>query len=453
MTPAAERVGWYAWYVAALLAIAYLLSFIDRVVISLLIAPIQRDLGVSDTQVSLLMGFAFVVFYTLFGLPIGRLVDVMSRRTIIVIGVFTWSVATSLCGLAQSFWQLLAARMLVGVGEASLSPSAYSLLADYFPPHRLSLAMSVYNLGLFGGAGTALILAGSVMSAIRGADSVVVPLLGELRPWQLVFVVIGLPGVLVAAAVLTIKEPQRRHGILAPQPGVVAARGGVPLHETWSFLKLNSRTFVGLMGAVSLSSLFGYGLNAWAPSFFIRTHGWDEATIGLVYGSVVLFSGLAGVASGGLWTDGCERRGWPDAKIRSLILGYSIMLVFSLIGPLMPSAGLALLFLGLGNFGFSFPVGGAVAALQTVTPNQMRGQISALYLFVINVIGLGFGPLSMALLTEHVFEDRAALRYSISVVAGLALPLAIGLLISCLRAFRESSARAGAWSGSGAVAA
>jgi MFS family permease len=200
----------YAWYVVAVLTLAYVVSFIDRQILGLLVEPIQRDLGIGEKQISLLMGLTFAVFYTLFGVPLGRLADTRSRRTIIAAGIGVWSLMTAGCGLAKHFWQLALFRVGVGVGEAALSPSAYSLIADYFRPERRSTAMSVYSMGIFVGSGLAFIVGGMVAQFSAAQESYVLPLIGGIRSWQLVFLIVGFPGLAVALLLYTIREPTRK---------------------------------------------------------------------------------------------------------------------------------------------------------------------------------------------------------------------------------------------------
>ena len=199
----------YAWYVVAVLMLAYVCSFVDRQVLALMVPAVRRDLGISDTQMSLLMGLSFALFYSILGLPIGRLADRSSRRRIIVWGIAVWSVMTALCGAARNYWQLFLARMGVGVGEAALSPPAYSLIADYFPKDRLGTAIGVYSLGIYLGSGLAMMLGGWVTGRVAAAAMWTLPLIGEVRPWQAVFFVIGLPGLLLALWVGTLREPAR----------------------------------------------------------------------------------------------------------------------------------------------------------------------------------------------------------------------------------------------------
>src|SRR5271170_2446976 len=242
----------YAWYVVGVLTILYAFSFIDRQIFSLLVGPLRRDLHIGDTQMSLLIGFSFAVFYTFFGIPIGHLADVYNRRWIIAIGLILWSGFTAGCGLAPSFLVMLVLRMGVGVGEAALSPAAYSLITDYFPRDRLATAISVYSMGIYLGSGLAYLLGGLVVAYASSQAVWSIPLLGELRPWQLIFLLVGLPGIVLTPLLLTIRDP-------APH---MAARQKttVPMRQVFSYIFENRSTFLlhnigfGLLALSSYSS-------------------------------------------------------------------------------------------------------------------------------------------------------------------------------------------------------
>src|SRR5262249_34009122 len=201
----------YAWYVVIVLMVCYTLSFIDRQILSLMVEPIKHDLGISDTRIGALQGPAFAVFYTLMGLPMGRIADRYSRRNLIAVGVFFWSLMTALCAIARSFWSLFFARMGVGVGEATLGPSAFSLITDYFRKDRLGTAMSIYSMGIFFGAGLGVIVVGTVVSAVTTQPEVSLPLFGTIASWRLTFLIVGLPGILIGLLVYTVHEPLRRN--------------------------------------------------------------------------------------------------------------------------------------------------------------------------------------------------------------------------------------------------
>ena len=416
-TPPAPRAR-YAWYVTGVLTLAYVSSFVDRQILSLLVVPIRRDLGISDTQVSLLLGLSFAILYTVLGLPIGRLADARSRRGIMAWGIAVWSVMTALCGVARSYGQFFLARVGVGVGEAALSPAAYSLLTDYVPRERLSTALSVYSSGIYVGGGLSLVIGGLVIQAVGGAGTWTLPLVGALEPWRVAFLVVGLPGLLLALLLLTVREPARRGA--TPEP--------LPVAATVRYVRDNLRTLAGHHVGVACIALAAIAANYWVPTLFVRTWGWSLPRIGFVYGVIIAGCGTLGVVAGGRHADRLLRRGRVDAKLRTCIVGALGMLLTG--GPLAwcPNAAIAAAFLVPFTFFHAFPYGAAAAAVQELVPNRMRAQVSALYLFVVNVVGLGLGPTAVALLTDRVFGDDAAVRYSLSVVIVVALVFAVGLL-------------------------
>lgn len=291
--------GGYAWYVVVLLMLIYTSSFIDRTIIALLVAPIRADLAITDTQMSLLSGFAFALLFTSFGIPLGRLADRKSRRLIISVGAAAWPLMTGACGLAQSFAQLFLAR--VGVGEASLTPAAYSLISDYFPRDRLARALGVYNIGISLGSGIALIFGGLVIGFVTKAPPLDLPAVGLLKPWQTTFLIVALPGLVLAALTWTIREPERRG--LALGAGGEATR--LSLGKVVSYLWARRRVYGPLYGGYSVYALVNFGFAAWIPTAFIRSYGWRAAETGLRYGMVVLLFGTLGSVLGGLLATGC----------------------------------------------------------------------------------------------------------------------------------------------------
>lgn len=418
----------YAWYVVTLLMIATTLSFIDRQVIALLVGPIKSDLGLTDFEFSLLLGPAFAVFYAVMGLPLGRLADRRSRRGVIAAGVFFWSLATVTCGLARNFGQLFLARVSVGVGEAALSPAAYSMISDYFPREKLSRALSVYFLGIYIGSGLALVLGGAVIDMATAAGEITLPIVGILQPWQTTFVVMGLPGILFVLLLFTVSEPVRRGR---------AADTHVPLGEVFQYMAARKRLYGSHFAAFSLHAMLGWASFGWTPEFFVRRFGTDSADIGYQYGLLVLTFGSVGLLFGGWLADRMEARGRADAKIRVALYGNIGLLLPAGLFPFMPSEGSALFVLAIAIFFIAFPYGNAVAALQIVTPNRMRGLVSAIYLFVINIIGLGLGPPMVAALTQFVFADPDKLGWSLAVAGAITVPASIGFLLLCLAPYRK----------------
>src|SRR5271169_1284871 len=232
----------YAWYVVLILMVCYTLSFVDRQILSLLVGPMKRDLAISDTRIGLLQGVAFALFYGLMGLPLGHLADTRNRRNVIIVGVVLWSFLTGACSAAKSFWSLFVARMGVGVGEATLSPSAFSLISDYFPKEKLGVALSVYSMGIFIGSGLALIAGGSVVDAVIRMPVVTLPLLGAVAPWRFTFLIVGAPGLAIALLLYTVREPVRRQ--------LLRASDGTPVrlnvHEVGVELRKRWQSFVGI---------------------------------------------------------------------------------------------------------------------------------------------------------------------------------------------------------------
>lgn len=429
----------YAWYVVGVLVVAYTFSFIDRQILSLLVGPIKRDLGISDTEMSLLQGFAFAVFYCIAGLPIGRLVDRHHRVNIIALGIFVWSVMTALCGTARSFWQLFVFRAGVGVGEAALSPAAYSIIADYFPPKRLGFALGVYGMGVYIGAGLALIIGAAVIALVSEGGSMDLPLVGEVYAWQITFFVVGLPGILVALWVWTLREPDRRgHVRTAVGDDGVARRVEVPVKEVFEYMGRNWRTMVPLNLCYALSAMMAYGVAAWIPTLFVRTHGWTYPEAGFWYGMVIVVFGTTGVIAGGWAGDFLTGKGIRNGRMRVCALTGLATFPFTIAYPLVDDPWIALLLLCPSTFFATFTTGAGPSALQELMPNQMRGFASAILIFVVTIIGLGLGPTSIALATDFVYGDEAMLRYSLVLVPGIVLTLAVVIGLLGLRSYNHS---------------
>ncbi|MEN9526718.1 MAG: hypothetical protein RLY56_669 [Pseudomonadota bacterium] len=416
-----------AWYAVAVLLLAYTCSFIDRTILSLLVEPIKADLGLSDTEIGMLHGLAFALFYTLMGIPIAMLADRYSRRTIIASGIAFWSIATACCGLANRFSHLFIARVGVGVGEAALSPAAFSLLADSFPAQKIGRALSVYSTGVFLGAGLAFIIGGAVIGLIKGSDGIILPLVGEVEAWQAAFIIVGLPGLLLALLVLTIAEPARRDAAKTPAP---------PIRKVFGYLAEHPRLFFcHFLGFALLSAAFN-AVSGWGPAFLQRQFQADAPTAGLGLGVAVLVFGTAGLLVGGWLTDRGRQKGWPDAALRVGVLSGLGLIPFGLLATGADSVGLAVLWLCPFMFFASMSFGGAAAAIQLVAPVRMRAVVSALYLFFNNLLGIGLGPMVVALVTDYVFVDEQMLSASIAWVTSSMGVLAALVLYWGLRPYR-----------------
>lgn len=430
-----------AWWMVAVLMVIYVFSFIDRQILSLLVGPIRRDLAISDTEMSLLMGFSFALFYTFFGIPLGRLADSKSRRGIIAVGLTIWSLMTAGCGLAQRFWQFLLLRMGVGVGEAALSPAAYSIITDSFPRKRLATAISVYSMGIYIGSGMAYLLGGVVVGMASGQELWSLPLVGETRPWQVVFFMVGIPGVALSLLLLTFKEPYRRDA-RRTATGAVAS---VPIAEVARYIRNNWKTFVCHNVGFALLSFSSYGSSAWIPAFYQRAHEYTARQAGVAYGLIVMLAGTAGIVFGGRVADWLSHKGFRDAKMRAGLIAAVAWVPTGLLYPIVGDAEFSLALLVPTVFFASMPFGCAPAAIQEMMPNEMRGQASALYLFVVNLIGLGLGPTAVAMTTDFVFRDDMRVGHSLLIVATIAHIGSALLLWSGLGPFKKSLDHAEAW--------
>lgn len=419
-----------AWYAIFVLTVVYILAFIDRGILSLLVGPIRADLGLSDTQISLLHGFAFALFYTTFGVPIALLSDRLNRRNIIAIGIAVWSAATAVCGLARSFAQLFLARVGVGVGEAALSPSAYSMIADLFPPHRLGRAVAVYTIGAFAGSGLAFIIGGAIVGSVATADSVTLPLFGELKPWQFVFIVVGLPGIPMALWLLSIIEPARRRP-------VATGKLSAALRENMGYMRVHWQVYVSHFIGFSLIALVFNAAVAWLPAYLMRIHGLAASGAGFWFGSILLVAGVAGVLFGGWWADRMSATGRPDGTMRVGMYAAIATIPFALTATIVPSLTLSLVLIAGLMFVTTLPYGAAAAALQIVTPGNMRATASALYLCILNIFGIGCGPTIVALATDRIFENDLAVGKSLALVGVVIAPLAAIVIAWGLPHFRR----------------
>ena len=430
-----------AWYTVILCMIAYVLSFVDRQIIALLIEPIQADLQISDTQFSLLTGLAFSLFYATMGLPIARWADVGSRPFIISAGIVVWSFATALCGVTRTFWQLFLARMGVGVGEAALSPAAYSIITDSFPKSRLGLALGVYSIGVFLGSGLAFLVGGTVIDVVEGMGGLTLPVIGDVRPWQATFFIVGAPGIIIGLVFyLTVRDPART-GL---DPSGANPRG-FTISQVMDYIRGHKATFTAHYLGFGLLSLAMFALLTWAPAWMIRVYEMSAREVGIYLGFTVLIANSAGTLFSGWLTDWFTRRGHNNAPLRSGIVGGLGVIVPAALFSSMPSFGWSLTLLAVAFFFASFPVATSATGLQIMAPNQMRAQVTALFFLAMNLFGITGGSTLVALATDFIFRDPLAVGYSMSMTCAIAGVLGSVVLLWGLKPFRvtaESVARA-----------
>lgn len=431
-----------ASYTLSLLFVAYIFSFIDRQILALLVGPIRAEFGISDFQYSLLQGAAFAIIYTFAGLPLGRLADRKSRGMIIAVSVMFWSALTISCGLAKSFTQLFLSRMGVGVGEAGLSPAAYSLILDSFRPEHVGYAMAIYKIAILIGGGLALILGGAVYDYFLALGGLQLPLLGLLKPWQATFVAVGAPGILLSLLFLTITEPTRKDMVVVD--GNEPAEQ-IPFRSVLAFLWERKRTYFSLFFGASMMTMAAYGSTAWYPEFLYRNYGLSKSEAGASFGTIILVAGSLGVLAGSWASKKLAERGYLDANVRVIVISSLLALGPTVYAPLAGSAELTLAMLIPATFfAYSF-VGVLAVSLVVITPNQMRGQITAIYIFVTNIIGMTVGTSALAALTDFVYRDDGALNYSIATTNAVFYPLATLLFWYCLPAYRRSVEDARSW--------
>lgn len=428
-----------AWIVVSMLLVAAIVSFIDRQVIAIVIDDMKSDLAVGDAQIGWLYGI-FAVFYALAGFPIAWLSDHKSRKHIIAIGIFFWSLMTITCGLTQNYWQLFLARMGVGVGEATLMPAQISLIGDYFPREKIPLVISVLQAGPIIGTGAAFIIGGYVLEIVAGAGAVVVPFFGELQPWQLTFIYVGLPGLALALLFLLIREPARRPA----HDAAGADEKDGPFIALRLFYSRNRHTIVFHHLGFLCLTLVGYTFVFWTVSFFVRVHGYENYTASQIFGWMFLIAGPAGPIIVALFASWLARRGRRDANILAPMISGILGVVFIISVQFMPSSQLAWIMYVPAIVFVNGPLGIAYGALAVITRPPIRARVAALYMLV-SSIGILIGPPIAGIFNESIFPRGEGIRYSIMSVSMLFGVLGSALLALSLSHYRRSMDAAAEW--------
>ena len=421
-----------AWKTLWILSLVLGLSQIDRNILSLMLQDIKHDLvgpggkPVTDAQMGILIGLAFSVIYLFLSFPLSLISDRKNRKTMIAIGVAFWSVCTAACGLARSFWPMFWARAGLGAGESVNGPATYSLLGDSFPREKLPRAMAALNLGFMAGTALSLILGAGVIAAVRHVR-LVLPMIGEVKYWQLAFFAIGIPGLLVAALVTTIKEPGRQ-GVTRRQ-----ATGWKSFFEVFPFLFRNARFYGCMFASVFITGTITYGSLNFRAAFFSRTYHWPSELYGSVYGVASLVTSLLGLFAG-TWL--CERwnRRYNDGNMRVGVLAYVLSAPFNAAFTLMPNGWLAVL---CGSVGAGLALMAAppvVAALQSITPSNIRAQVNSLYLLLFSGITGIVGPWFIGWLTD-LQHDPNKLGLVIAMTSAIGLPIAVVIQSFAIKPF------------------
>jgi MFS family permease len=434
-----EKVPLRSYVSLGILVLMVMFSFLDRGIIMLIIDPIKADLGISDVQVSLIQGLAFALFYSASTLPLSWLADRWSRHGIIMIGITGWSIATVACGMATSFRQLFVARSAMGIGEAALQPAANSLVADLFPPRRLTLAIGVLAGGAALGSGAAQIIGGMVVSWAEHTGGI-----AGLKPWQTAFVVAGLPGFLIAPMVYLIPRVRRLRGEVAGATAAEVKKGLGDGYGGW--LRENWRYVLFLSLGLACNATISYAQGSWAAAYLLRHFHMDVANVGLAMGVIGSIGGIIGFAGSGWVVDALVRRGGQNVHFQYLVGCVSLFGLLNLVTfGFVTSLPVLLVMMGV-IFIVQPASPPALGHIQLATPRPYRARTTAILLLVMNLVGMTVGPTSVALVSTYFFNGPQDIGRAIAVVSAIvAVPGALCYMLAAApgRRAREATARPG----------
>ncbi|MGH8289379.1 MAG: MFS transporter [Steroidobacteraceae bacterium] len=423
-----------AWWGVALFTFGAILSYTDRQILAILVDPIRASLHLTDTQLSLLQGAAFAVLYSVLGLPLGRVADLVPRRALLALAIAVWSVGTAACGLAHSFDGLLGARLLVAVGETALAPAAISMIGEYFPPDRRGTAMGVFLTGIVVGAGAAIGIGGGLLQLAEAHSLRALPVLGAFSPWRTVLLVAGIAGFVMSAAMLTLHEPAGR----SFSPSVLRARL-FGLGEIARAFRDHAAILVPLYGALAFWSIVDNALLSWTPALLMRRFAWSPGEVGARLGALAILAGLVGTPAGGLISDRVTARWGVRARFPLLlvvaaggILGIPVGILGTGDGALASACCWIFLSSAIGTI--------SIATILDLLPQEGRGFGTSTIAFTNIIVGLGLGPTLVALVTDRVFHDSQAVGYAMSCV--IAPSVLIAVLLYALAMLRASQLRA-----------
>ena len=408
-----------AYYTSFMLALAVAFAEIDRTAMQLLVRPIKEAFHLSDSSMGFLLGPAFALLYAAFGVTTAWLIDRYNRKSVLAVALTLWSAASVFCGAAQNFVQLSAARLFLGAAESPNGPAIFSILADSFPRKLLTRGIALMQLGISLGTGFSLIMTGVLIAVLMALPQMHIPGIGVIRWWQLVFIAIGVPGLIAAAVLaLTVKEPARHGQGAQTKVGMVKAVGYMVAH--W-------KIFAPFMGSSAIGGL-AFGVLTWTAAFYERTYGWNGAQYGIRYGLLSLIATPVGLFAGAWIYERFVSEGRADAAMRVVVVGRLIGLPAMLLMPLMPNAWLAMAMSAINMI----VLGGTGACtntiLQIISPNRMRGQITAIFFLFYNLVGQGLSPWFIGLFTDMVLKDESHLRYALLTANVLFVPASLFVL-------------------------
>jgi len=434
----APAVGWYA---TILLAFLYWLSILDRQIISLLVDPIKKDLGITDVQYGMLNGLAFLLSFTLFGFIFGALADRADRRRLIYIGMTIWSLASAFCGLAQNFWHLVLARSGLGAGEAALSPAATSMITDLFPRERLTTAMAVYSIGATVGSGTALMVGGAIVYLVTRLGDITLPFIGHVSTWQLVFLAVSIPGILIAFSVFSIPEPARRNRSSSTEE-LQKQSWGSAYANLFRFIKAKPRFFLCHYVGFTFATAALTGCASWYPVHMMRSFGWSQSRVGLTLGVMLMAAGLIGKLMTGWVVDAMYKRGRRDAQLRWYAACLLVGTPFAIIATTNSNPWVFLGGIGIFQIMATPMPACALTALNLVTPNELRGTGVTVFNTVAALLGTSLGSVLVPFLSQHVYGSESAIGAGMATLIGVACPVGAIVLAAGFNAMREAMADA-----------
>ena len=430
-----------AYYTAFMLALAVAFAEIDRTAMQLLVAPIKQAFHLSDSSMGFLLGPAFALLYAALGLTTAWLIDLYNRKSVLAVALALWSAASVFCGLAQNFTQITVARLFLGAAESPNGPAIFSILADSFPRKHLTRGIALMQLGITLGTAFSLIMTGVLILALMKLPSVHVAGLA-IRWWQLVFIGIGVPGLIAAAVLaLTVKEPARQG------PG---AQSKVGMGQALAYMAQHWKVFAPFMGSSAIGGL-AFGVLSWTAAFYQRTYGWNGGQYGIRYGLLSLIATPIGLFLGAWIYERFVSQGRHDAAMRVVVVGRLIGLPAVLLMPLMPNGWLALAMSGVNMMVLGGTGACTNSILQIISPNRMRGQITAIFFLFYNLVGQGLSPWFIGLFTDIVLKDESHLRYALLTVSVLFTPASLFVMWLSLKPYAREVAAIAAAEGAAAA--
>ena len=413
------------------MTLAQVFAFIDRQIPAMLVEPIKQDFSLNDSQIALLGGAAFSIFYAIMALPIGYAVDKYKRVNVLGTGIFVWSLMTTLAGLANSFGRLFGARIGVAVGEAVMAPVSVSLVSDYFPQNKQGKPMGIITAGVYIGIGATLIGGGYLIDYLTDIGGITIPGIGYFKPWQATFLVVGIPGILISIAAFMLHEPRRLGLAQTPEKDSKSI-------NIFSHLIKNKSTLIPMFAGLIFMALIFYSFTFWAPSMMVRTHGLSLTEVGFSLGIITIISSILGTISSGAVVDYLRSKGRTDAPIRTAMFACIFAMPAICLAPLVENVVAAWTLIGIYLFFISSfaPIG--LLAVSGVSSNEVKGQMAAVHAFLMMAFGLSLGPQITAFFTDFILQDESKLGLAVSLTGGLVLPIAAVCFWMSLKRYRKA---------------